>query len=72
MKSLLTKQDRRDIEAAALQSFLDSGVKCKRELTVVPSCEFCGHIPEQYVRYDDGTVKCYDRYACRKREEANQ
>lgn len=42
------------------------------ELTVVPPCAFCGAVPTQYHRFNDGTVQCLNRGDCYKRMNAKE
>lgn len=61
---------KRAVAAQALQSFLDSGQMCKKELATVPPCKYCGIVPKQYRRFDDGTVQCMDSAQCYANEAA--
>jgi len=53
-----TKRESRQINQAALSSFLASGRQCVKELDTVPACRVCGRIPRNYARFDDGTIQC--------------
>ena len=55
---MLTKRERKEIDRAALASFLAGGKQCVKELDTVPACRLCGRIPQQYARFDDGSIQC--------------